>query len=111
MILPGYFRVNGDTKVVIFIPTWDFLSVHGVDMGRWFTFVGDGQYGAFADVEVHLPCFSPVVESADISCEGLVVTWVMDVTIQDTVVGKQSHGRAYSISDVINVQQEEQEYM
>ena len=76
-------------------------------MGRWFPFVGDGQYGAFADVEIHLSCFSPVVESVDISYEGLMVTWVMDVAIQDAVIGKQSHGRAYSISDVIDVQQEE----
>ena len=63
--------------------------------------------GAFADVEVHLPCFSPVMESVDISYEGLVVTWVMDVVIKDAVVGKQLHGRAYSISDVIDVEQEE----
>ena len=47
------------------------------------------------------------METVDISYEGLVVTWVMDVVIKDAVVGKQSHGRAYSISDVIDVQQEE----
>ena len=34
-------------------------------------------------------------------------TWVMDVAIKDAVVRKQSHGRAYSISDVVDVQQEE----
>ena len=50
---------------------------------------------------------SPVVDSVDIRYEGLVVTWVMDVAIKGAVVGKQSHGRAYSISDVVDVQQEE----